>query len=432
MATTQNRFSILDSIGQFPEMRTTKRQRQENSATPQYYEVYLLMKSLEPEKVLSRISIFGVQKGLEGITTQITRVSPQKSGELLILAKTKAAATKLINAKNLGGICKVECKEHPFLNLSKAKIYCPALIDLPEDEIKAGLEDQGVTEVRKIKKWKDGNLINTPLHILSYNCPEIPKYVKVGYLQIETTLYIPSPLRCTTCQKYGHGKKRCADVQGVATCGKCAEKITTENLHNNCNKAEKCANCSESHASYSRDCNVYKQEAEIIKIKTVDRISFQMARQKYLRTLNNLKTAAEKFHKPTPPANTAKSTLDAEDSCPQSAQKHKKPVSSLNKPSSIENLPSISLNSNQNIDVNTIHEPNTTKHLTHIPQVNSNINTNKNNQPPQKHQHKNNHSVKSTQPSHTTNITPTPSSSFQDTKSFCHLSQAERDHLFNE
>ena len=83
-------------------------------------------------------------------------------------------------------------------------------MNLEESEITEGLKDEGVVASRIIKKWKDGELINTPLVILTFNTPVIPENIKVGYLNIRTELYIPNPLRCTNCQKFGHGKK---DVQ---------------------------------------------------------------------------------------------------------------------------------------------------------------------------------------------------------------------------
>ena len=170
-------------------------------------EVYVIAKSTEEGRKLTNLSIFGVQKGLESITRQIKRVSPQRNGELLILTSTKAGANALIKAKTLGGLCSIECVEHPFLNHSRAKIYCPSIMTLDENEITEGLKEEGVVATRKIKKWKDGVLIDTPLVILTFKSPIIPEAIKVGYLNVKTELYIPNPLRCTMCQKIGHGKK---------------------------------------------------------------------------------------------------------------------------------------------------------------------------------------------------------------------------------
>ena len=209
MAKVKNRFDLLETIGEFPLLQATKRPRLNAEKTLACQEVYMVARSTEDGKKLANLSIFGVQKGLELITKQIKKVSPQRNGDLLILTTTKAAAGALKKAKTLGGLCGIECTEHPFLNSSRAKIYCPSIMNLEESEITEGLKDEGVVASRIIKKWKDGELINTPLVILTFNTPVIPDNIIVGYLNIRTELYIPNPLRCTMCQKFGHGKKMC-------------------------------------------------------------------------------------------------------------------------------------------------------------------------------------------------------------------------------
>ena len=163
MAKTKNRFDLLESISEFPLLQPSKRPRLNAIKTMTCQEVYVIVRSIEDDKKLTNLSIFGVQKGLEMITKQIKRVSPQRNGELLILTSTKTGAEALKKAKTLGGLCKIECVEHPFLNSSRAKIYCPSIMDLEENEITAGLKEEGVIATRKIKKWRKGVLVNTPL-----------------------------------------------------------------------------------------------------------------------------------------------------------------------------------------------------------------------------------------------------------------------------
>lgn len=367
-----NRFSILDQIGDFPDIRPAKRTRIEGQ-----HEMYLLMKSTDANKVLTRLSVFGVQKGLEGITSQISEVSPQRNGELLILAKTKNAAAALLKAKTLGGLCNVECYEHPFLNSAKAIIYCPALMDMEENDIVAGLKSQGVIEVRKIKKFKDGTLITTPLLIITVNTPEIPKVIKVGYLQVEARIYIPSPLRCTVCQKYGHGKKRCGDIGGTPTCGNCAEKVTLEEPHNNCTKTKKCANCEADHPSSDKTCSKYKQEAEITKIKTVDRVSFRVARQKYADTIQKQQLTANKFQE-----NAITTGTNQQPSLNVSSHKPCCIQSKISNSNNIQNESNTS--SIQNTNSNIILNNSFTPRLNEKTQSNSNTNTQKNDSLPHK------------------------------------------------
>ena len=358
MAKTKTKFDLLESYNDFPILQPNKRPRINAEKIKTCQEVYIIAKSLEENKKLTDLSIFGVQKGLECITKNIIKVSPQRNGELLILTSTKAAAGSLIKAKTLGGLCAIECVEHPFLNSSRAKIYCPAIMNLEENEITAGLKDEGVIGTRKIKKWKEGVLVNTPLVILTFNTPVIPDDIKVGYLNIKTELYIPNPLRCTTCQRFGHGKKRCAELKELPKCGLCAEILTPpDDIHEQCKKTPKCVNCGENHGSFSRDCIIYKAEAEITKIKTVDRVSYRTARQRYAELT---RTQNQRTTKEAASSSAENKTTVSSDSISKITQKTEKSNNTFNK-----------------ILTQTITKPNTPKNEPNntIPQQNkSNIN----------------------------------------------------------
>ena len=45
---------------------------------------------------------------------------------------------------------------HSFLNTSKGIVYCPTLSKVTKDDIKAGMAEQGVTDVLRITVRRDG------------------------------------------------------------------------------------------------------------------------------------------------------------------------------------------------------------------------------------------------------------------------------------
>ena len=47
----------------------------------------------------------------------------------------------------------------------------------------------------------------------------LPKDIRKGYLRVKVDPYVPNPLHCFKCQKYGHGAQRCSSA---AVCPKCA------------------------------------------------------------------------------------------------------------------------------------------------------------------------------------------------------------------
>ncbi|GBO22526.1 hypothetical protein AVEN_231462-1 [Araneus ventricosus] len=92
-------------------------------------------------------------------------------------------------------------------------------------------------------------------------------------MRLSVRTYIPNPLRCFKCQRFGHSKTSC---RGTLTCARCAE-VGHEST--DCTRVEKCVNCKGEHTSFSRNCFAWKQEKEIISTKIKKQISFQEARK---------------------------------------------------------------------------------------------------------------------------------------------------------
>ena len=96
--------------------------------------------------------------------------------------------------------------------------------------------------------------------------------VNVGYVRVKVDRYIPNPLRCFKCQKFGHSSRLC---RNEAVCHRCGEKHSEEN----CNNAAKCINCSGPHGASSRECPVWLREKEVQRVKAEKNIPFPQARQ---------------------------------------------------------------------------------------------------------------------------------------------------------
>ena len=75
-------------------------------------------------------------------------------------------------------------------------------------------------------------------------------------------VYIPNPLRCHNCQKYGHHEDRCS---------KNTESRCTNELH--------CVNRGKKHSADSKECRIWHKEKEILRIKFTRNIFFIEARK---------------------------------------------------------------------------------------------------------------------------------------------------------
>jgi hypothetical protein len=221
---------------------------------------------------LLKLSPFAIAKGRQGIAGDPESVKKIDAG-LLIEVTRKSHSTNLLSCKIFAGI-PVTVSAHRTLNSRKGVIRCADVAGCSEEEIVEELADQQVTGCRRIFIKKDGERKSTNTLILTFGTTQLPPTIKVGYLVVRVDVYIPNPLRCFNCQRYGHGASRCK--RDVA-CAKCSGN------HNEADctaKSAKCANCSGEHPAYSPSCQVYAKEKDIQRIRCQNDISFFEARKR--------------------------------------------------------------------------------------------------------------------------------------------------------
>jgi hypothetical protein len=236
---------------------------------------WLIIEGTSSDKPLSKISPFVLGKALKCAVGTLKSVKTLQNGSILIENETRAYHDLLINLKFLGEF-PVQCTAHRTLNTCKGVIRDRDLARCDKEEIIRELADQGVTDAFSItvRDRLTGQQRKTNTVILTFARSSPPKYVKLNdYQRVTVAAFIPNPLRCYNCQKFGHGSRSC---KGDKICGRCGEKGHSNEF---CMKAENCANCSGNHMASSRDCPKWKQEKEIQKVKTDRGISFAEARK---------------------------------------------------------------------------------------------------------------------------------------------------------
>jgi hypothetical protein len=230
-------------------------------------------------KQLNKLSPFIIAKTIDmNAGSSIAKVSPLRSGALLLQTSTKLQTDNLVKIKDFVGI-PVEVKAHGSLNHSRGVIRCSSLQYASDEETLAALMTQGVNEIRRITTTRNGIRTQTSLVILTFDTPKPPNTIKVGYESVEVETYYPNPLRCTRCQHFGHHHSRC-DPKKAPTCSVCGEKDHISTPEHPCRKDPKCTNCSGNHPSYHRECPAYTKEKQVMRIKTEENISIPEARKR--------------------------------------------------------------------------------------------------------------------------------------------------------
>lgn len=273
---------------QFPPPNPKKRPRPlleepillEDVVAPRSVEPLFLIVKLNNGKSFRTVSPFAQKRGLLLLAGDVKSSKCLRDGSLLVEVANSEQSLKLQTATSFDTMS-ITVTAHKSLNTSKGVIFSFDLLDLSAEELKKELASQGVTDAYRIMSKKTGDLQPTPLLILTFGTPKLPDCIFAGYLRLPVRPHIPNPLRCFTCQMYGHSS---LDCKRKPICGRCAKE---DHETDACNNSFHCANCSAAHPVWSRDCPQWKLERRVMELKTIDNISLFEARKR-IQTQNGL------------------------------------------------------------------------------------------------------------------------------------------------
>ena len=191
--------SDTDSENSHPASQSSKSSSSSSSTSTKkpYVPRFLIIHS-EKGEIISSLSPFVVHKTIMSIAGEPKSIKNLRSGDLLIQCGKESHEKNLLQMKKFCGL-KCSVTLHPSLNTSKGIICCPALNRVASDDIKEGMVEQGVTDVRRITVRHDGVIKLTNTYVLTFNSTNIPTVVKIGLMQVKVDVYIPNPLRCYNC-----------------------------------------------------------------------------------------------------------------------------------------------------------------------------------------------------------------------------------------
>ena len=234
---------------------------------------FIVMKPTYSEQSLTKLSPFAVEKSILGRYGTVKQVKKLKDGSLLIEVEKSIQAQLILDTQTF---LDIEVDAHHSLNTSKGVIrdHHQDLKDMTDEDIRKELSTQGVLKVNRFILKKDGKEIKTNTLFLTFDFPKPPEKIKIGYYIANVQPYIPNPLRCFQCQKFGHSKRWCKNKPACWKCGceghdgsECTSETTC------------CLNCKGDHYASSKSCPVWIQEKEIQRVKTVRCLSYGDARR---------------------------------------------------------------------------------------------------------------------------------------------------------
>ncbi|XP_064463466.1 uncharacterized protein LOC135374435 [Ornithodoros turicata] len=193
------------------------------------------------------------------------------SGSIQVEVHTEQQSVAFQSLKEIGDT-PVTVSRHRALNIVKGVISEGELLSCSESEIEEGMKDQGVVTAKRIVIRRDGKEIQTKHIVLSFKLHSLPSSVKAGDRNCNMRPYVPNPMPCFKCQRFGHSSQVC---RGNFVCPKCDGKDHTPE---SCRNEFHCANCEGNHPVYSRSGPRWNDEKEIIRIKTEHNLKYKAAK----------------------------------------------------------------------------------------------------------------------------------------------------------
>jgi len=192
----------------------------DNDRVDRHYDRWFVFQYVDSDHPMSKLSPFLLSKAIKSAVWTVKTLRRLRNGDFL-LEVSSALQSRIVNKlDNLAG-CPVTACPHRTLNTCKGVIWCAPLVDCDKEEIISELKPQGVSDIMNISVRDDsGGRRNTNTFIVTFKAPTTPRHLHVGYLRVPVSIYIPNPLRCFKCQKFGHGKNAC---RGRETCATCSE-----------------------------------------------------------------------------------------------------------------------------------------------------------------------------------------------------------------
>ncbi|GBN60462.1 hypothetical protein AVEN_176756-1 [Araneus ventricosus] len=222
---------------------------------------------------LKNVSPILIHKTIISVVGEVKSVKKLNSGNLLIEVLNAKQCENMLKLEKIGNIA-VKVTPHRTLNHSRGVISESEFQRDLEEDLLDCLKDQKVIAVRRITIKRNNQNFPTKHLILTFNTPVLPKSVKIAYINCPVRHFIPNPLRCFKCQRFGHTITAC---RGKQICARCS---LPDHDSNNCSSTTpKCYNCNGEHPAFSRSCPRYKLEKEIQTVKITKNISFQEARK---------------------------------------------------------------------------------------------------------------------------------------------------------
>ena len=200
-----------------------------------------------------------------------------RPNEWLVEATTKQQSDIFSDITTIAGVA-VTITRHDTLNYIQGTVVLPHIQgeDLPcknilLDSLQLRYSNIHDIEVFQIKSRRNHDLSLNIMKI-KFTGQSLPQKIKILGQNREVRPYVPKPLQCNGCCRFGHSIKRCTSQEVCAVCGSQQHK-TNWNCTPPC-----CVNCGSEHHAKCKTCEFYIYNTELKLLMTRSGMSAREAK----------------------------------------------------------------------------------------------------------------------------------------------------------
>ncbi|XP_073730159.1 uncharacterized protein [Misgurnus anguillicaudatus] len=216
------------------------------------------------------VGLIALTTGLKKACGEIEMAKVLRDGSLLVKCKDSGQREKIMKVQS---ICKKEIAEvRRFGERGARGVISGVALGENLEDIKKNIRGGTILGIKRLLANRDGEKVESTSVLLEFREQRLPERIMVGFMSFYVREYIPPPIRCFKCQRYGHvaaickGSQRCGKCGGNHEYGQCGDGAV-----------RKCCNCGGDHTAAYGGCPARKKAVVVQQVKTNKNLSYAEA-----------------------------------------------------------------------------------------------------------------------------------------------------------
>lgn len=231
--------------------------------------------NFQEEGGIGGVNPIRLTSALKNAIGDIVAARVTRNGSLVVTCKNMDQRERVLKLEKVGQF-QVESvvKNQPGKIWNKGVITgIPVCVKM--EEIKNNIRGGNIVSAQRLQVTRDGIKEDSLSVLLQFEGGVLPGKVTIGYMSYPVRLYVPKPLRCYNCQRFGHVAIMCNETRRCARCGgnhnygQCGENVPP-----------KCCNCGGEHSVAYGGCTVMKEAVQVQQVRVEQKVSYSEAVKK--------------------------------------------------------------------------------------------------------------------------------------------------------